>query len=120
MAARSLMGFVGFVAALAASPVAPANALELYTIEVLAHHGVPKLETHVRRSGAGSCDPLAREDRGNLALARRADGCSRQAHVRRLRAAGDFTADRRARRPGRVRRCSNMLRITTEITRFGS
>jgi hypothetical protein len=33
MAARSLMAFVGFVAALAASPVAPANALELYTIE---------------------------------------------------------------------------------------
>ena len=33
MAGRSLMAFVGFVAALAASPVAPANALELYTIE---------------------------------------------------------------------------------------
>jgi hypothetical protein len=33
MAARSLMAFVGFVAALAASSVAPANALELYTIE---------------------------------------------------------------------------------------
>ena len=33
MAARSLMAFVGFVAALAASPVAPANALDLYTIE---------------------------------------------------------------------------------------
>ena len=33
MAARSLMAFVGFVAALAASPAAPANALELYTIE---------------------------------------------------------------------------------------
>ena len=33
MATRSLMAFVGLVAALAASPIAPANALELYTIE---------------------------------------------------------------------------------------
>ena len=33
MAARSLMAFVGLVAALAASPVASANALALYTIE---------------------------------------------------------------------------------------
>ena len=33
MATRSLLALVGFVAALAAAPLSPANALDLYTIE---------------------------------------------------------------------------------------
>jgi hypothetical protein len=74
MSRRSLTALLGFVAAIAATSPTPANALDLYTVEgyldrapnqaevigrvevsaskmadeVLARHGMPKLETRVR------------------------------------------------------------------------